>query len=276
MIACNINHFSTNNMKNGLKSRILKMSIKRINLKKILQNITVAVQCPGTVYKPLLILGNDEYVADMYAAMLKKTLGGAAVAEIDASTLSERDFAKDTDNIFVRTLAATKRADTFFFLRNCEALGEREAEETAKMFDPDYRRHFKLFSPSVSLDLSGVRFVLFAANHPVLSRCIRRMCDTVCPEEVNEKEKETVVRQIFRGFCERFGRPGLTLENNACLSYLSEMDSGRILRTLDGALRRAVYSGSPVLTLAFLQDASAETAGAVKRGFGYTGGNEYA
>lgn len=243
---------------------------------KIMQNITVAVRCSGEVYKPLLLLCNDDYVTDMYADLLKKTLCGATVAEIDASTLSERDFAKDTDNIFVRTLAATKRADTFFFLRNADALTETGAEEAARMFDPDYRRRFKLFHPSVSLDLSGIRFVLFASGRSALGRHFRQVCDTVSPENVNEKEKEVAVKHAFRVFREKFGLPELDMENGACLSYLSAMDSRQMLQTLDGAMRRAVYSGSAILTLALLQQAGTEATASGKGGFGYAGGNEHA
>lgn len=239
---------------------------------KVMQNIAVAVKCPGLVQKPLLLYGEDECVADAYETALKKLLADAPVVEVDAATLTMHDFEATGEHMLLRALHQTKRADSFLFIKNCDMLDVRLAEELRRVLDPTVRKQFHLSHPSLSLDLGGVRFVLFAAGHTPPVRKLGAVCDTVAFRAASEAEKETVVKETFSVCRDRFGLSVLRLENDLCISYLAGMKSRRMVQVLDEALRAAVYRGSATLTLEQLEKAACEQANtSFEHGFGYTG-----
>ena len=245
-------------------------------LRRILQNITVARTCPPEAGIPLLIAADDEYVADMYAAMLKQGFGDAAMAEIDALSLTEADFAPGRENIFLRSLTETKSARTVFLISHCEALRPGETEELIKVLDVEYRRRFKLFHPPVSLDLSKLTFILLASEPSAAVRRLSAVSDTVWSARIDAAERPAVVQSMFRARAHAFGCAEVTVESGCC-DLLTGYDTKQLQKIVDGALRAAIFEKRDTITPSAVRAIVEErNITAPRRGFGYTGGEYHA
>ena len=242
----------------------------------LLRSATVAVRCPAAVCLPLLVTGRDAFVTDMYRAMLKRGFAQTPVVEIDAATLSEQDFVAGKENVFLRSLSDTKRTRTVFFIRHADALESRSLEEMRKMLDYHYRKKFKLFQPTVSLDLSEMLFVLCAAEQSEAAEVLAPVCDTVRTAAIQASEKDAVIGALFADRIGSFGQEHLVLDPEG-RSYLAAFDAEKIRTLLDDALRRAVYEMSDRVSLALLRTVAEERAHQTEsRGFGFVGGKRYA
>ena len=244
--------------------------------KKILRNVTLLRECPAEAGMPLLISAPDPYLSDLYRTMLLRGFSECAVVEIDAGTLTSEDFFGGRENIFLRGLSETRSDRTVFFIKDCEELDESRCEELMKVLDGEYRKRFKLFQPPVSLDLSGLRFLLFASERTPVVDKLAEVCDTVRVERLRESEKPRVVEDIFSSRLAGFGRPGVTL-GEGCREFLSGYDTRQIRRILDGALREAVFEKTEIITPEHLKAVcAARNITEPRREFGYKGGSHYA
>lgn len=245
-------------------------------IRKILQNFAVAMGCPGDVYTPLMIVAGDEFLLQMYSQMLRCGMGDTPVVEIDAGTLTGMDFSGSKDNVFLRGLCETRAANTVFLVKDCQELTAALADELVKVLDYSYRRKFKLFQPAVSLDLSGIRFILLSGGKTAPVMKLAQCCDTVFSRRIRSEEKDAVIDAIFRGRARAYGREALTMEAD-CLSYLTTFTSGQVRQIVDGAIRGAVFTQAEVIRLEDLQMVCKDqniTPG--RREFGYTGGDHHA
>lgn len=245
-------------------------------LRQILQNIAVAQCCAPEAYAPLLVVASDGYLTEMYSNMLRAGFPENAVVEIDAGTLTEADFVGGRENIFLRGMMETRSARTVFLVKDCHELEKPQLDELCKLLDGDYRRKYKLFQPPVSLDLSGLVFVLLAQERNAAVQQLAQLCDTVWTERIGQQEKAAVVEAVFRSRAKSFGMEDMTLETG-CREFLGSFDTKHIQQMLDTALRRAVFEGHGPITLAQLKESSREQSlAAPRRGFGYMGGNRNA
>jgi hypothetical protein len=180
------------------------------------------------------------------------------------------------ENIFLRGMMETRSARTVFLVKDCHELEKPQLDELCKLLDGDYRRKYKLFQPPVSLDLSGLVFVLLAQERNAAVQQLAQLCDTVWTERIGQQEKAAVVEAVFRSRAKSFGMEDMTLEAG-CREFLGSFDTKHIQQMLDTALRRAVFEGHGPITLAQLKESSREQSlAAPRRGFGYMGGNRNA
>ncbi len=246
---------------------------------KILQNFTVAARCPSEVYMPLLIVANDEFVANMYGKMLKDGFADASIVEFDAGTLGAQDFAPTKENIFLRGLSETKNSRTLFVFKHCEELSMDLIEQFEDILDYENRRKFKLFQPSVSLDLSDIMIVMFASERTSGVNRIAERCDTVISSRISDAEKPKVVEAMLGERTRSYGCEGLTLEDG-CAEYLAHYDTKRIHRIIDGVLKSVICSGADKVTLDLVKKVCGENSikgsESVRIGFGYIGGENNA
>lgn len=249
---------------------------RKEEIRKILRNVVVAGSCPAEAYTPLLIVSSDDCIADMYSKMLKKGFSESSVIEIDAGTLNTQDFEGGRENVFLRGLSETKSARTVFMLKHCEELSENQLSELMKVLDYGYRKKFKLFRPTVSLDLSGLMFILLSGERNPNVMKLSECCDTVWTERISAEEKDLVVESVFRARLRSFGLEQLTMEEG-CLEFLAGYDSKQVQQIVDGALRWAVFEKSDRIPLSTVKAVCKEQNLAVpRRGFGYTGGEYHA
>ncbi len=242
-------------------------------IKKIMQNISVARNCPKEAYAPLLIVTSDEYVSDMYANMLGRGFSDSDVVVIDAGTLTLQDFRGDGENVFIRGLSETKSARTVFIFEDCEELAEGPLNEMIKALDNEYRTKYKLFSPPVSFDISGCLIIMIASERNEAVIKLQDHCDTVWTEKINNDEKSFVVNSLFARRAKVFGKPEVILEDN-CIEFLSEFDMAHIRQVIDAALRAAIFDKTDSITLETVKTICKErNITAARRGFGYVGGD---
>lgn len=239
--------------------------------KKIKQNLTVAMECPGAVYTPLMLVASDDYVTDMYAGLLKQGFAKAPVVELDASLLTTQDFSAGRENVFLRSLSETKSTRTVFFIKHCEALEDDKLQGLVKMLDYTYRSKFKLFEPTVSLDLSKLLFVLFAGQQNEAVMALSKCCDTVWTAPVSPAEKHAVIDSVFSARLAAFGCKNMTMEEG-CKAFLTAYGTKQVQQIVDGALREAIFEKETAITLNTVQMVCKEQQVATKREFGYMGG----
>ncbi len=244
-------------------------------LRKILQNLTVARQCPPESCSPLLIAGSDSCMAQMYARMLREGFGDTPTVFLDAGTLTAQDFAGSRENVFLRGLNQTRAARTVFVIRDCQELEENELSQLIRVLDPQYRRQFKLFQPPISLDLSGLVFVLLASERNEAVARLSEVCDTVWSDRLTLQERPAMVSAIFRQRAEEYGCGQLRPDPES-LEYLTTLEPRWVRSLVDGAIARAIFEEKTLITLADLQAVYREqNMAAPRRGFGYTGGQMY-
>ncbi len=240
---------------------------------KILRNLTVARCCPAAVYTPLLISSCDEYIAGMYTDMFTRGYANEPLFMIDASTLTEKDFIPGKENILLRGLSATGSARTVFLVTHLDQLQSELTEELQKILDTEYRRRYRLFCPNVSLDLSGVQFILLSAERTQTVTRLSRLCDTVLTERITGEEKSAVVGALFAERARCFGYAHMKMDEDT-KAYLLNYDTDKVQQIVDAALCLAVYDRSERITLSMVKQVCEEqNILRQKRGFGYTGGS---
>lgn len=254
-------------------SRIKNIPIKREReLKKIAQNLTIAQRCCSDAYSPLLVVASDEYIADMYCNMFKECFEGTPIIEIDASALSVQDFVGSKENVLIRGLSETKNAHTVFLLTNCDGIDDSVKGELLKVLDYEYRKKYKLFSPAVSFDLSGLVFVLLASARNSDIAELSEYCDTVWAERISGEEKLLVVESIFDQRCKSFGLSHLKLDEK-CKAQLALYDVNQLQQIIDGVLRIAIYEELNCVTPEQISEVCKEhNITAPKNRFGFIGG----
>lgn len=240
---------------------------------QVLCGLYPAVSNRPELYRPLLLSGNDQYVSSMYATAVKA--GFAAhnpVIEVDAGNLTLQDFVGAKEHFILRGLSETGCSHTVFLVKHCEELGEREQEELVKLLDYEYRRRFNLVEPTVSLDLSDVLVVLFAAKTTPSVRRLAQECEVVRTAPISEAEKRTVIDRTFRTRACSFGMEAVTLEEEGA-TYLATFNTEQIARIIDGALKKTAYANETVVTAATLRTVSdRQNISGSSRPFGYPGG----
>lgn len=252
-------------------------STRREESAQIMRSLAVAVRCPDAVYRPLLLAVGDGFVGDMYEKAIRACLPDAAVCNVDAAMLSPEDLAPTWQNIFLRHLCATEKADTVFFVRHCEELDKAQTVDLLRMLDPAGRRSFKLTAPAVSFDLSGVRFVLFSRDRSHPFTLLSEVCDTVICEKTADGEKTAAVRSILSDLCRGFEGFKADLAGEECMETLVRYDIDDIRLILDRALRDAVYRDEGCITREELAEAATELGLSRHRAeFGYMGGRNHA
>ena len=237
--------------------------------RRILQSLAIATGCPEKVYKPLLVVASDAYICDMYEELVKTCVKGTAFVDVDASTVSEADLLPNKDNVFLRGLTQTKTTNTVFVIHNLEALEEREGERLIRFLDTGVRKRFRLSVPSVTVDLSGIMFVMLANETTKVVREVSDVCDTVWTEHISGEEKQAAIVSMFRRASAAYGHE-IEEPDRQCLSYLVGFDLDRAEQIIDGTIRNAVFEGKNKICIGDLMNVGRD--GETKRGFGYMGG----
>lgn len=247
--------------------------VREDEIETIVQNLTVAKRCSDTAYRPLLIIAGENYVSRMYLRMIKDGAEGSAIYEIDASTLTDHEFSPTKDNIIISTISATKSASTLIIIKNADKLTEAQANEIVKYLDNEFRRKFRLFSPPVSLDLSGIRFVLTANGKNFITEKLSAKCDTVEAADVADDEKEKAIDDIFEECLKICGVSGITLDPE-CKKELLSKGADAVTEILDDAVRYAMCKNLKEIKAEDLK-APRKNKSKAKRGIGFSriGGN---
>lgn len=250
-----------------------KLPVERsAELNRLLCSLHPAVSNRPAMYKPLLVAGNDEFVADMYLQAVKAGFCKNKIIEVDAGLLTLNELSACKENFLLRGLAETKQSHTVFLLKNCENLNERELEELTKLLHYENRRKFRLAEPAVCADLSDVLIILFASAVNDTVKNLALSCDAVWTERISEDEKDAVIDSVFREHAKAFGIGCAKLDEQA-RKYLAAFRTQQIFRMLDGALKRAAFENDLLITQQTLKTvARQQNFTTERREFGYVGG----
>ncbi len=249
--------------------------VREDEVDSIVQNLTAAKRCSDAAYRPLLVICSENYVSHMYLRMIKDGAEGSAIAEIDAASLTDHEFTPTKDNIIISVISETKSASTLIIIKNVEKLSENQANELRKFLGNEFRRKFRLFSPPVSLDLSGIRFVLFAHGKNYITDKLCAGCDTVETVSVGNEEKDRAIDDIFGQCVDECGCRGITLSDE-CRPVLREYGADDVTEILNDAVKYAMCGNITIIRPEDLKPPRKSRARS-KRGIGFGqigGGNE--
>lgn len=246
--------------------------VREDELKGILTSVGTAINCSADVYTPLMIEAPDEYVAKMYVDMLKNGFKGSFVKELDAASLCEMDLAPTRENVILRTMCETGSARTVFIIRHCEKLDERSVKLFTRLLDPVERRSWRMASPQISLDLSGLMFILVKSTAQCFASELASKCDLVRVGQISAEEKRLAIRNMFGKRAASFGRGDLVLDEE-CGQFLATFDTLNAQKIIDGAIKTAIYDDSQSITLTAVKEVcKQQNIDTVKKGFGFSGG----
>lgn len=242
-------------------------------LHDILCGLSPAFSNMPALYRTVLIVGDDDYISEMYIESLRKGFGKEGnIIDTDAGMLSMQDFASAKENFILRGLSETKQSHTVFLIKNCHEIGEKELDELIKLLDYEYRRKFKLLDPTVSLDLSDAIIVLFASENNEPVKRLAEECDVIRTMRISEREKLAVIESTFKTRSKSYGCSKVKICDD-CKKYLAPFKTGQIVRLIDGALKKAAYENGKIITAEALQTISAQqNIQCNRREFGYLGG----
>lgn len=253
-----------------------KLPLKREGeINRIIQNFTVASDCENDVYMPLLIISNDEFITSMYMDMIISGLGDTPLICLDGGTLIPQDFYGSKENVFLRGVGETKQTRTVFLIKDCEEFDEACTNEMLKLLDIQHKRKFKLFSPTVCIDISEIMFVLMAGHSSDSAARLSEWCETVRTEKVRNCEKPQMIDYAFENRSSLYGCTDLKLEDG-CVQFLSSLDSKSIIQCLDGAIRKTVCNNARTVSVDDLK-CVCEEMNIIKsrKEFGYMGGAKH-
>ncbi len=215
-------------------------------------------------YRPLCICCNSPYVLRLYADAIAKWAEGAHVERIDASTLTDYDFAPSKSNIFVRSCDEDSENIYLIFMTNGDAT--LRLSGIIPFIKGGGRRQFRLNNPAICLDLSNILPICLCT--PENARHLKGICDVVDVSSVSSEEKEQVFDYMLKSMASDYCIPSATLSEEA-KTLLMAQTADNAERILDGTvLANRVRGSKLVLTKSQLQQAMSANVNKVSLGFG--------
>jgi hypothetical protein len=159
-----------------------------------------------------------------------------------------------------------------FIIRHCEKLDERSVKLFTRLLDPVERRSWRMASPQISLDLSGLMFILVKSTAQCFASELASKCDLVRVGQISAEEKRLAIRNMFGKRAASFGRGDLVLDEE-CGQFLATFDTLNAQKIIDGAIKTAIYDDSQSITLTAVKEVcKQQNIDTVKKGFGFSGG----
>ena len=190
--------------------------------------------------KPVMLVCNDQYVAESYIAALHKAFANVAV--ISAKDISKRDLLPTQEHFAVAGLTAMKSSACVFVIKDFERLDSDCASEMSKLFDAHALSSFYLSDLRVTLDLSGSVFVAIAhgkTSDVGLSKLFRQ----VETAPLYDEEKRAIVDEYVED-CKRLYGVGAEFDTEAydILVCLCGKGSGYLKEVLENLCIERVAS----------------------------------
>ncbi|MGN0812252.1 MAG: hypothetical protein ACI4MQ_01925 [Candidatus Coproplasma sp.] len=105
-------------------------------------------------FRPICLCSDSDYVLDRYVEAIERALPSTHIERIAVGELRDFDFEPTKNNVFVRCLNEKKNNAYILVLKG--EISEREIELTRALLKSENRRKFRLYQPTVTLDLSSV------------------------------------------------------------------------------------------------------------------------
>lgn len=181
--------------------------------------IRVSDLCATDPYRPLCLVSRSDYLLRrIYGELLIGAAEkGVNVVSIDVATISTYDLEPTLENLFVRSAVENTANVYLFHFRG--TIDPKIAERVCDFLESEKRRNFRLFRPSVTLDLSPILPICFADRENAVF--LRGVTETVYLAEVNAREKYAEFPQILHRCAERYRMPELSFSKEAAERLVS-------------------------------------------------------
>ncbi len=217
---------------------------REAELEQIRTNLSMIDLRASSVYRPLLVICEDELVLDFYRETVKSCFASSALAQV---TLSDRDkniFSHSEENVFLSALDKAHDRNVVLLIDRCELLGEEGALELASYLKGETRKRYKTAStPSVEIDLSGILPILFATERPESS--LLECCDVLLAGELSREEFRAVLTKELDKKKGDFVLSSLTMETDVP-DFLYDYSSDTVMALVNKAIAQSRLTESDV------------------------------
>lgn len=204
---------------------------RQAELEQIYSNLSMIDLRDTSVYKPLLLVCEDELVLDYYKEAIKKSFFEAPVVHVSLREDDKYSLCHSNANVFITSMEKHGEKNVVMLLDNCEALNAEACEELSKLLCATNRKHYKADgNQSIELDLSGVLPILFASSVPPSS--ITERCDVVLAKELTQAEFHGVLEQSLEGRRKIFKLSSLSIDSGVS-DFLFDYSSSTVANLLN-------------------------------------------
>ena len=219
---------------------------------QIRSNLSMTDLRSTSVYKPLLVVCEDELVLEYYQEIIKSCFFESPVSHIRFHEGDKCDLSHSNDNIFIASMEKHNERNVIILLDRCERLTPEESTDLAVLLKAGNRKHYKSGSnPSIEIDLSGTLPVLFATTVP--DKSVAECCDVVFATELTQSEFHKVLEKTLDKKREVFKLTSLSMEA-AVSEFLFDYSSATVTSLLNKTIAQLRHSTQDVhITVSDLQ-----------------------
>ena len=227
-------------------------AIRQAEADQLCSNLGMIDLRDTAVYKPLLIVCDDELVLDYYRESIKNAFSDAPLAHIYLHEGDKCNLSHSSDNIFIASMEKYGERNIVMLLDHCETLTPEGGAELARFLKATNRKHYKSGGAQpVEIDLSGILPILFASAIP--NGNIAEYCDLIMAKELTQSEFCEVLEKSLQKKCEDFKLSSLSVEP-AVAEFLFEYSSATVTNLLNKAIGQLRRTTKDVhITVAVLQ-----------------------
>ena len=206
-----------------------------------------------SVYKPLLIVCEDEMVLEYYSHALRHSCAGTPVVSLDLQDKDKCNMAHSKENAFVAAMEKHGEKNVMMLFYHCDTLDADRSRELAWYLRASNRKHFRIpCTVDVEVDLSGTLPVLFASRVP--AACIAQCCDVIIGTELSKEEFCRTLESALEKKRKQFKLSALSMAPDVS-DFLFEYSSATVTNLLNKAIGQQRRTCAEVhITVRTLQD----------------------
>lgn len=127
---------------------------REAEVKNVLRSLSDSDLRATDSFRPTCLCSDSEYVAEIYADVVRAAFKNARVEKIDAADLREFDVSPDKNNVFLRNI--DERVGNVCLISMRGDVPDYALEAIKAVLSGNRRKNFRLVKPSVTLDISSV------------------------------------------------------------------------------------------------------------------------
>lgn len=206
-----------------------------------------------SVYKPLLIVCEDEMVLEYYTHAIRRCCADMPALMLDMQDRDKCNLSHNKENAFIAAMERFGEKNVMLLLMHCDSLDAEQSRQLAWFLKASNRKHFRIpCAVNVEVDLSGALPVLFSSHVP--AECIAECCDVIIGTELSKEEFCRTLENTLEKKREQFKLSALSLAPDVS-DFLFEYSSATISNLLNKAIGQQRRFCSEVhLTVKALQE----------------------
>ena len=219
---------------------------------QICSNLSMIDLRDTSIYKPLLLVCEDEFVLDYYREAIKGCFSNSPTSLIHLQERGRFNLSHSKDNIFIAAMEKYGKRNIALLLDHCEILNPECSAELADYLKATHRKHYKSgCTPMVEIDLGGVLPILFASTMP--DPAIVECCDVVLAAQLTQSEFRQVLERSLENKREIFKLSSISMDPNVS-DFLFDYSSATVTGLLNKAIGELKRTSKNIhITVATLQ-----------------------